>query len=88
MQKPVGFVLGFTGDDVVGAWQHWRLRMECARAFAAEGLPEGFGIEERPGEGVHLICWSVSERAARVLDRHGVGWRRFLIEREAPALAV
>jgi hypothetical protein len=79
------FTLGFTSDDVVGGWQHWRLGMECGRAFEAEGLPASFGILEAPGEGRHILYWFVSRRAAQLLDRHDVPWRRFLVRTDLKA---
>jgi hypothetical protein len=80
------FILGFTDEDVSGCWQHWRLATEVGSAFEAEGLPVSFGVTEGPGEGRHLLHWYVSAEAARVLDRRGVGWRRFLVAEcdEAP----
>jgi hypothetical protein len=79
VEQPSCFTVGFTCDDVVGAWQHWRLGMECARVFEAEGLSPSFGIVEGPGEGDYMIYWFVSGAAARLLDLHDVNWRRFLV---------
>jgi hypothetical protein len=72
------FILGFTDEDVTGSWQHWRLATEFGSAFEAEGLPVSFGVVEGPGEGRYLIHWYLRPDAAAVLDRRGVGWRRFL----------
>ncbi len=73
------FLLGFTGDDVAGAWQHWRLARQCGPALEAEGQSLSFGILESPGQGAHLLYWYVSAAAARLLDAHDVGWRQFLV---------
>jgi hypothetical protein len=75
------FILGFTDEDVVTAGQDGRLAMECGSAFEAEGLPAGFGIRQTAGEGRFVVQWYVQEEAAKVLDRHQVGWRRFVVGR-------
>jgi hypothetical protein len=85
MERASCFTLGFTCDDVVGAWQHWRLGMECARAFQAAGLRASFGIVEAPGEGQHMLYWFVSGRAAKVLDEHDINWRRYLVRTDLAA---
>ncbi|RMH38176.1 MAG: hypothetical protein D6689_20010 [Deltaproteobacteria bacterium] len=75
------YVLEFSGDDVVMAWQDARLAEQCA------ALPEAASLEivQAPAAGDGLVCWYVSEPTARVLDAHGVGWRRFCVRRcEAP----
>jgi hypothetical protein len=81
------FVLGFTDEDVTGGWQHWRLATEFGAAFEADHLPASYGVVEAPGEGRFLVQWYLRADAAAVLDRHNVGWRRFLIGRadHAPA---
>jgi hypothetical protein len=72
-------VLGFTADDVAGAWQDSRLAEACARAWVRCGRPEGFRILQSASEGSHIIRWYVCERAARLLDAEGVRWRPFRI---------
>jgi hypothetical protein len=73
------FILGFTDEDVTGGWQHWRLATECGSALEAEGLPVSYGVSETAGEGRYLIEWQLQDDVAAIFDRHGVGWRRFLI---------
>ena len=73
------FILGFNDEDVTGGWQHWRLATECGSALEAENLPASYGIWECAGEGPYLVEWYVQDDVAPILDRHGVGWRRFLI---------
>ncbi len=73
------FVLGFTVDDVVGAWQDWRLARQCVGALTAAQRPLGVGILEGGGAGEHLVYWYVSDDVAMVLDDRGVPWRRFLV---------
>lgn len=73
------YVLGFTPDDVVMAWQDSRLARECVHAWQAEGRPDGFRVLQTAGEGDHLVYWFVCEDAAKILDGHGVDWRRFLV---------
>ena len=79
------FVLGFSDDDVVMAWQDTRLAEASARAWDAAGKPDDFDIRHAAGEGEYLTEWYVSPGAARVLDGQGVDWRRFVIgTRAAP----
>jgi hypothetical protein len=79
------FILGFTDEDVTGAWQHWRLATECGSAFEDEGLSASFGILESPGQGRYLVQWYVCDDAASILDRRAVNWRRFLIGQQPQA---
>jgi hypothetical protein len=78
--QPRWYRLGFTCDDVIGAWQHWRLARECAGAIEAEGRPPAEGIYEAAGTGTFMIYWYVSPEMAEVLDRQDVQWRRFLVD--------
>jgi hypothetical protein len=74
------YTLGFTYDDVVGAWQDWRLAQECVRVFSdprERALAEE--VWEVPGDGPYLLRWYVSRAAAEVLDAHEVPWRQFLV---------
>ncbi|HEX6839495.1 MAG TPA: hypothetical protein VF334_23120 [Polyangia bacterium] len=73
------FVLGFSVDDVVGAWQDWRLARQCVGVLTAADRPLTAGILESAGAGEHLIYWYVDEEVAGVLDEGGVPWRRFLV---------
>jgi len=73
------FILGFTDEDVTGGWQHWRLATECGAALEAEGLPVSRGVWETVGEGRYLVEWYLEDELAAIFDRHGVGWRRFVI---------
>jgi hypothetical protein len=74
-------VLGFTADDVVGAWQDSRLAEACNRA--SNGTP--LDVLQSAGEAPYLVHWYVGEEAARLLDQCGVDWRRFVIaERPTP----
>ena len=83
--RQVWYVLGFTDEDLVGAWQDARLAEECVRAWRAAGQPADFEILQAPGDAEHLTLWFVNATAARLLDEHGVAWRPFLVgEREAP----
>jgi hypothetical protein len=72
------FVLGFTDDQVVGAWQDWRLARDCVRAWEAAGRPHPFEVLQMAGTGPHFLRWFVHEAAARILDDQGVSWREFL----------
>ncbi len=72
------FVLGFSVDDVVGAWQDWRLARQCVGALTAARRSLA-GILEGAGAGEHLVYWYVSDDVAEVLDDGGVPWRRFLV---------
>jgi hypothetical protein len=85
VERPAYYTLGFTGDDITGAWQHWRLAQEFHRAFEAHGLPPSFGVVEAAGEGEHPLYWFVSAQAAEILDRHDVEWRRFLVRTDLVA---
>jgi hypothetical protein len=79
------FVLGFDCDDVVGAWQDWRLARQCVAALTAAHRAPTSGILEGAGEGRHLTYWYVRDDVAGVLDDGGVPWRRFLVgEIDAP----
>ncbi len=84
------FVLGFSVDDVVGAWQDWRLARQCVAALAAAERAPSSDILESAGAGEHLTYWYVSDEIASVLDGGGVPWRRFLVGEVAapPAGAV
>ena len=73
------YTLGFTYDDVVGAWQDWRLAQECVRAFSEENRRLARDVREVPGDGPYLVRWYVSGAAAAVLDAHQVPWRQFLV---------
>lgn len=73
------FVLGFSAEDVIVAWQDARLASQFVRAWRAAGRPADFEVKQTSGDGHHLIHWWVSGPAARVLDAHGVDWRRFVI---------
>jgi hypothetical protein len=77
------YVLGFDVDDVVGAWQDWRLARQCVAALAAAHRPPTDGILEAAGAGKHLTYWYVSDDVASVLDDGGVPWRRFLVGKVA-----
>jgi hypothetical protein len=68
------FVLGFTYDAVVGAWQDSRLAAECARV-----LCDPSSLLQTPGEGEHLVYWFVEGSAARLLDEGEVLWRQFVV---------
>lgn len=79
------FVLGFTGDDIVGAWQDARLATACAEAWMEAGCPDDFAVLQGAGEGQYMMHWYLSEKSARLLDDHRVEWRGFLIgERAGP----
>ena len=73
-------VLGFTAEDIAGAWQDSRLAEACARAWIRNGRPDGFEILQCAGDGAHILRWYVCERAARLLDAENVFWRPFLID--------
>jgi hypothetical protein len=77
------FILGFTDEDVTGSWQHWRLATECGCALEAEGFPISYGLREAAGEGRYFLYWYLQDDLAAILDRHGVGWRRFLVGHSA-----
>ena len=79
------YVLGFTPDAVVGAWQDARLAQACHAVWEGEGRPAVFTILQAPGEGPYLVQWFLNEATASVLDARGVAWRDFLIgERAQP----
>src|SRR5206468_1886463 len=79
------YILGFTPDAVVGAWQDARLAQACVAAWEGEGRPAPLGILQAPGDGPYLVHWFLDERTARLLDARGVPWRNFLIgERAQP----
>lgn len=79
------FVLGFDCDDIVGAWQDWRLARQCVATLTAAHRPPTSGILEGAGSGEHLTYWYVRDDVAGVLDEGGVPWRRFLVgEVDAP----
>jgi hypothetical protein len=83
--QPKWFVLGFTDEDLVGAWQDARLAEECVRAWRDAGRPADFRVLQAAGEGDHMTVWFVNAASAAVLDAHDVPWRRFVIgERDAP----
>jgi len=85
VSAPGWFVLGFTDEDLVGAWQDTRLAEECVKAWRIAGRPSDFRILQAAGEGDHLTVWFVSAASAQLLDAHGVPWRQFVVgEREAP----
>jgi hypothetical protein len=78
-------VLGFSGDDIVGGGQDWRLAEECVRAWRAGGYPADFHVLQANGEGPYLTYWFVNATAARVLDAHAVEWRNRVVgSRAAP----
>jgi hypothetical protein len=82
------FVLGFDCDDIVGAWQDWRLARQCVTTLAAAHRSPTSGILEGVGCGKHLTYWYVRGDVAAVLDDGGVPWRRFLVgEVETPPAA-
>lgn len=76
---PRQHVLGFTCDDIIGGWQDSRLAEACTEAWNAEGKPAEFRIWQSAGEGEYFIHWYLGSAEARVLDRHRVEWRQFLI---------
>jgi hypothetical protein len=79
------YVLGFDCDDIVGAWQDWRLARQCVKTLTEAHRPPTVGILESAGEGEHLTFWYVREDVAEILDGGGVPWRRFLVgEVDAP----
>jgi hypothetical protein len=79
------YVLGFTGDEVVGAFQDVRLAHSCHQACNVAGLTAGRHVLQGPGEGDHLLYWFISGEAARVLDAAGIQWRgRIIGHRAAP----
>ncbi len=82
---PRWFVLGFDYDDVVGAWQDWRLARQCVAALRAAERPPTSGILEGAGGGRYLTYWYVNDAITDALDRGGVPWRRHVIgEIDAP----
>ena len=79
------YVLGFTADAVVGAWQDARLAQACMHAWEAAGRPAPFKILQAPGDGPFLVNWFIDEPTATTLDQHEVEWRPFLVgERAEP----
>ena len=70
-------ILGFTSDDIIGAWQDARLAEACAEAWRSVGEPPGFVAWGVPGEGEHLIHWYLASAVTDALDRRGVAWRQF-----------
>src|SRR5207245_11438229 len=58
------YVLGFTADAVVGAWQDARLAQACMRAWEAAGRPAPFAILQAPGDGHFLVHWFIDEPTA------------------------
>jgi hypothetical protein len=79
------FVLGFTADEVVGAFQDARLAHSCHQACSTAGLTAGTHVLQGSGEGDHLVYWFISGEAARVLDAAGIQWRNRVIgHRAAP----
>ena len=77
--------LGFTVDDVVGAWQHARLAEAFVHAWERAGSPQHFEVLQTEGTNGYLSYWWVSPPAARLLDLSGVAWRKFAIgSAEAP----
>ncbi len=73
------YVLGFDCDDIVGAWQDWRLARQCVATLVAAHRPPTAGILESAGDGEHLTFWYVREDVATVLDEGAVPWRRFVV---------
>lgn len=73
------FVLGFDYDDIVGAWQDWRLARQCVATLKAARVPPSVGVLECAGNGTHLTFWYVRDDVAQILDEGAVPWRRFLI---------
>ena len=71
--------LGFSADDVVGAWQDWRLAMECVEAWQRLGRPPELVVLQTGGREPYLAEWYLDDASARLLDAGGVGWRRFLV---------
>jgi hypothetical protein len=79
------YVLGFSADEVVGAFQDVRLAHTCHQACKTAGLTSGNHVMQGSGEGDHLVYWFVSGEAAHVLDAAGVQWRdRIIGERPIP----
>jgi hypothetical protein len=77
------YVLGFDYDQVVGAYQDWRLAREFAQALGVAAPALLGDVLEVAGDGAHLIFWYLSPAAAEVLDARGVEWRRFYLGRRA-----
>ena len=73
------FVLGFGVDEIVGAWQDWRLARQCVEALSAAHRAPSAGVLEGVGAGEHLTYWYVRDDVADVLDAAAVPWRRFLV---------
>ncbi len=74
------YVLGFSADAVVGAWQHERLARACMSAWIARGRPSAWRIAEAPApDGDYVLHWYVNGAAASALDEADVNWRGFVV---------
>ena len=62
------FVLGFDCDDIVGAWQDWRLARQCVATLTAAHRAPMNGILESAGQGRHLTYWYLRDDVAGILD--------------------
>jgi hypothetical protein len=78
------YVLGFTADAVVGAWQHERLARACVNVWNTCGRPTDWRIAEAPAAdggdgGEYVLHWYVNHAAALALDVADVSWRPFVV---------
>ncbi len=71
--------IGFTGEDIIIAWQDVRLSTQCVKIWREAGRPAEFQVLALGGDDHHMVLWFISDAAAQLLDAAGSDWRRFLL---------
>lgn len=83
------WILGFSYDAVVGAWQDARLAMAVDKVWHSDACPVYVEAPVGESEGELALRWFLAESAANLLDEAGICWRDFVIGRtnDLPAAA-
>jgi hypothetical protein len=75
------WVLGFTYDAVVDAWQDARLAAAVERTWADAGRPDDVDVWWAASADDYAFRWYLNGRAAELLDAAQVTWRGFVVGR-------
>ncbi|MFH0902920.1 MAG: hypothetical protein V2A73_20015 [Pseudomonadota bacterium] len=73
------WILGFTYDAVIDAWQDARLADAVSREWENAGRPPLVEVWWCTSADDYAFRWYLNEAAAELLDRANVTWRSFIV---------
>lgn len=83
--REVWYVLGFTYDSVIDAWQDARLADAVERVWETAGRPATAAAFWSTSADDYAFRWYLNPAVASLLDAASVTWRDFIIgEADAP----